>query len=62
MYRRHYRYPRYRRPWRRRFLTKEEKEELKENRIKQIERYKDFLEKELAGVNERLDELKKVNI
>lgn len=71
MYRRFYRhplywYPRrrgYRRPWRRRFLTKEEKEELtkryRENRIKRVERYKEFLEKELAGVNEWLEEQKR---
>lgn len=63
MYRRHYRFPRYRRPWRRRFLTKEEREQMKErykeNRIKRIERYKEFLEKELAGVNEYLEKLKK---
>ena len=65
MIRRHYRHPYFwhRHPWRRRFLTKEEKKELKErykeNKIKWIERYKEFLEKELAGVNERLEELKK---
>lgn len=71
MYRKFHRYPRrrrfmypgYRRPWGRRFLTKEEKEELKErykeNRIKRVERYKEFLEKELAGVNEWLEEQKK---
>ena len=60
-YHRRYRHPflRHRRPWRRRFLTEEEKKELKERRIKWIEQYKEFLEKELAGVNERLEELKK---
>ena len=37
---------------RRRFFTKEE-------RIRLLERYSEFLEKELAGVKERLEELKK---
>lgn len=37
---------------RRRFFTKEE-------RIKILEHYSEFLEKELAGVKERLEELKK---
>lgn len=49
--------------YRRRFLTEEEKKELKERynerKIKWIERYKEFLENELKGVNERLNELKK---
>jgi len=36
----------------RRFFTKEEK-------VKLLERYGEFLEKELAGVKERLEELKK---
>jgi ATP-dependent RNA circularization protein (DNA/RNA ligase family) len=48
---------------RRRFLTEEEKKELQERyhkrQIKWIERYKESLEKELIGVNERLNELKK---
>jgi hypothetical protein len=48
---------------RRRFLTEEEKKELKERhnerKIKWIERYKESLENELKGVNERLNELKK---
>ena len=48
---------------RRRFLTEEEKKELKERyherKIKWIERYKESLENELKGVNERLEELKK---
>jgi hypothetical protein len=48
---------------RRRFLTAEEKKELKERyherKIKWIERYKESLENELKGVNERLNELKK---
>ena len=47
----------------RRFLTEEEKKELKERyhekKIKWIERYKESLENELKGVNERLNELKK---
>lgn len=68
MYREHHResfYPffRRRRPWRRKFLTKEEKKEMKERhkekKIKWMESYKEFLEKELAGVNERLEEMKK---
>ena len=49
--------------WGRRFLTEEEKKELKERyKEKQIEwitRYKESLENELKGVNERLNELKK---
>ena len=48
---------------RRRFLTEEEKKELKERyhekKIKWIESYKESLENELKGVNERLNELKK---
>jgi hypothetical protein len=48
---------------RRRFLTEEEKKELRERhherKIKWIERYKESLENELKGVNERLNELKK---
>jgi len=50
---------------RRHFLTKEEKEELKEHykkkKIKWLEGYKESLEKELVGVKERLDDLKKEN-
>jgi hypothetical protein len=41
------------------FLTKQEKENLKEMKIKHIEQYQEFLQKELAGVNEYLEELKK---
>ncbi|MCW4041854.1 MAG: hypothetical protein NWE83_14025 [Candidatus Bathyarchaeota archaeon] len=44
---------------RRMFLTKAEKEELKETKIKHIEQYREFLQKELAGVNEYLDKLQK---
>lgn len=53
----------HRNPWRRRFLTEEEKQELKERskekKIKWIEHYKEYLEKELKGVNETLEEFKK---
>ena len=42
----------------RRFLTKDEKKELNEKKIKLLEQYKESLEKELQGVNERLEELK----
>ena len=70
MYREHFQHERrnlarhrnprgHRYPWRRRFLTKEEKKELNERRIKRIEQYREFLEKELAGVNEYLEKLKK---
>ena len=49
--------------YRRRFLTEEEKKELNERyherKIKWIESYKESLENELKGVNERLNELKK---
>ena len=49
-------------PWKRRFLTKEEKKEkkmrYKEKKIKWLEHYKDHLEKELKGLTERLEELK----
>ena len=49
--------------WGRRFLTEEEKKELKERykekKIEWITRYKESLENELKGVNERLNELKK---
>ena len=55
MYKKHHR-AHHRGPWRRRFFTKAEK---KEKKIMWMERYKEFLEKELAGVNERLEELKK---
>ncbi|UCH02839.1 MAG: DUF5320 domain-containing protein [Candidatus Bathyarchaeota archaeon] len=48
---------------RRHFLTKEEKKELKEHykkkKIKWLEDYKESLEKELVGVKERLDDLKR---
>ena len=44
---------------RRMFLTKQEKENLKEMKIKHIEQYQEFLQKELTGVNEYLEELKK---
>ena len=51
------------RDFRRRFMTEEEREEmkthLKEKKIKWLTHYKENLEKELAGVNERLDELSK---
>ena len=47
----------------RRFLTKEEVKEMKERytkkKIKWLEHYKESLEKELKGVNERLEEYKK---
>jgi len=47
----------------RRCLTKEEKEEIRvrfnEKRINWLNQYKEDLEKELAGVNERLDEITK---
>ena len=53
----------HRHPWGRRFLTKEEMKELKERnkekKIKWLEGYKESLEKELMGVNERLEEFKK---
>jgi len=55
MYKKHHR-AHHRGPWKRRFFTKAEK---KEKKITWMERYKEFLEKELAGVNERLEELKK---
>lgn len=45
--------------WGRRFPTKEEKKELAEKKVKWLELYKESLEKELEGVNERLEELKK---
>ena len=49
--------------WRRRFLTEEEKKELKarykEKKIEWITRYKESLEQELKGVTERLNELQK---
>ena len=55
-------FPGYQHSCGRRFLTKEEKDELKkqhqEKKIQWIERYKESLEKELKGINERLDELK----
>ena len=48
---------------RRRFLTEEEKKELqerhKERKIQWLERYQESLEKELKGVTERIEELKK---
>lgn len=48
---------------RRRFLTKEEKKELKDHykkkKLKWLENYKESLENELVGVKERLDELQK---
>ena len=64
MYREHHR--RYRQPlfqhqhpWKRRFLTKEEKKEMgerfQEKLLKRIERYKEFLEKELAGKVARVE-------
>ena len=47
----------------RRFLTKEETKELKERykekKMKWLEHYKESLENELKGVNERLEEFKK---
>ena len=53
----------YRHTYGRRFLTDEEKKELKEQykekKIQWIERYKESLQKELKGVQERLEELKK---
>jgi len=49
--------------WQRRFLTTEEKKELKERlkekKIKWMEHYKESLEQELKGVNEKLEELTK---
>ncbi|MCJ7633757.1 hypothetical protein MUP77_15395 [Candidatus Bathyarchaeota archaeon] len=49
--------------YRRRFLTTEERQELRkhyrENAVKWIENYKKSLETELQAVNERLDEIKK---
>ena len=49
--------------WQRRFLTEEEKQKLKEDykkkKIQWLENYKESLEKEIAGINERLEELKK---
>lgn len=55
----------YQHGWRRRFLTDEEKKELKkrykERKIEWLNRYKESLEKELTGVNERLEELTKIN-
>jgi hypothetical protein len=49
--------------WRRRFLTEEEKKELREKRkqkkIEWLKRYKESLEKEITGVKEQLNELKK---
>jgi Ulp1 family protease len=54
---------RHQRALRRRFLTNEEKKELqerhKEQKIQWLERYQESLEKELKGVTERIDELKK---
>ncbi len=48
-------------PFKRRFLTDEEKEEIrasfKEKKINWLNQYKENLEKELAGVNDRLKEL-----
>ena len=47
----------------RRFLTKEEAKELKERykekKIKWLEHYKESLENELKGINERLEDFKK---
>ena len=40
-------------------IVDQEKEELKETKIKHIEQYREFLQKELAGVNEYLDKLQK---
>ena len=49
--------------WNRRFLTNEEKQKMKEayreKKIQWLEHYKESLEKEMAGINERLEELKK---
>jgi hypothetical protein len=49
--------------WKRRFLTEEEKKELKERskekKIKWIEQYKESLKHELKGVTEALEKLKK---
>ena len=49
--------------WNRRFLTKEEEQKLKEaykeKKIQGLEHYKESLEKEIAGINEHLEELKK---
>ena len=64
MNRKNYCYPYFwhQRLWKRRFLTKKETKEMedkfKEEKIKWIEHYKEMLEKELEGVNERLKELK----
>jgi hypothetical protein len=48
--------------WKRRFLTEEEREEMKkrhkEGKIKWMERYREYLERELKGVNERLEKIK----
>jgi len=48
---------------RRRFLTEEEKKELQERhkewKVQWLERYQESLEKELKGVTERIEELKK---
>ena len=44
---------------RRMFLTKEEMEELHETKIQRIEQYREFLQKELTGVNEYLAEATK---
>jgi hypothetical protein len=48
---------------RRRFLTKEEKTELKkiykEKKIKWLKHYRESLEKEVTGVDERIEELEK---
>lgn len=53
----------HRHPWGRKFLTKEEKKKLKEDykqkKIQWLEHYKESLEKEIAGINERLEELEK---
>jgi len=50
-------------PWGRKFLTEEEKKELrrqhKKMKIQWIEQYKESLQKELKGINETLDELNK---
>lgn len=49
--------------WRRRFLSDEEKKELKkqckERKIEWLKRYKESLENELMGLNERLEKLMK---
>ena len=41
------------------FLTEEEKEKLHETKIQRIEQYREFLQNELAGVNEYLAEATK---